>query len=131
MKEYFYKYQWIIVLITLLNIGNTYRLNKEALFILNSEKSKLYEIIDKNCHYSKRRSTISIYYNYTKYFITVSYEDCDNFKVNSKIPLFYDNGNDRFLLKKYASKNGNLIVSIGLLLFIILPLKFFSKIMNR
>lgn len=131
MTKYFYKYQWVIVLVALLNVGYNYKLNKESLSILNSEKSKLYKIIDKSCYSYKIKSTVSIYYNNTKYFIVVSSEDCNNFKVNSKIPLFYDNVNDRFLLQKYASKDGNIIVSIGLLLFTILPLNFFSKIMNR
>lgn len=131
MKKCFYKYQWIVVLLALLNVGYNYKLNHNFSSTLNSGKSDLYKIVDKNCHSHRINSTISIYYNNTKYFIVVSSEDCNNFKINSEIPLFYDNINDEFLIKKYTSKKGNLIMSLTLLLFTILPLQFFSKIMNR
>ena len=116
-----------------------------GLFYSEYQNHKYYETIKKriiynstvvrqNCNHSNRMSSsVQIFEHNKEYYVKLDRTQCENFPVNSKIKVFYNNNNDEFIFKvnKYHGKNRTFLLSV-LLIISFLPWSFWiSKIEKK
>ncbi|WP_312133661.1 hypothetical protein [Empedobacter sp.] len=130
LKNYFYKYQFIFSILTVLMIFYQTNYKNDLKNNLNNGIVKNLAIINKNCHNYKISSSIKVNYNSKDYYIKIGTKECENININDRIELVYSKKYDEFELPKHINRKNNLILYL-LLIFTLLPLKKLSTLMNK
>lgn len=130
LKNYFYKYQFIFSILTVLMIFYQTNYKNDLKNNLNDSIIKKLTIINKDCYNYKISSSIKVNYNSKDYYIKVGAKECKNININDKIELVYSKKYDEFELPKHINRKNNLVLYL-LLFFTFLPLKKLSTLMNK
>lgn len=131
MKYLYYKYQWICALIALgfLVVSIVYFYEAKHLESISTSE---YIVVEQYCHSYQKKSSVHIKYKEKTYKIWIKWNECENYPVDSRINLVYNNKYDYFYrpdrLKGAIAK---LKVRCVLFLLTLLPLKYFETRMKR
>lgn len=131
MRVFYYRYQWICVLIALgFLIASIFYYNEATK--LETMPMSDYIIIGQYCHSYQKQSSVHIEYKGKTYTIRVKEKECRNYPINSLIQLVYNNKYDYFYKPDNMKGSIAKVKVMGLLfLLILLPLKYFNVLLKR
>lgn len=131
LKFYYYKYQWIAVIIILgFFIASIFYYSQakqlETKPILN------YTITEQYCHSYQKQSSVQIDYKNKTYTISIKRKECKNYPIGSQIELVYNDIYDYFYIPDgLKAAKAKIKVQIALLIFTLLPLRYFEILKKK
>lgn len=126
MRRLFYNYQWVCILIALGFFGAAVIYHNEAKE-LEEKPTSDYIVIGQYCHSYQKQSSVHVKSEGKTYTIWVKRNECREYPVGSQIKLVYSEKYDYFYrADDLKAAEAKMKVRIILLLFTLLPLKYFE-----
>lgn len=131
MSYFYYKFQWIAVI-----VGFGFLLVSIVYFFdakhLESLPTSDYVVTGQYCHSYQKQSSLHIKHKEKTYTIWIKRDECENYPVDSQIKLVYHEQYDYFYKPgRLKGAMAKLRVRSVLFLFCLVPFKYFKTRMNR